>query len=140
MTSALHQITMSYSTEDDRMLLRVSTTDKTEYRLWLTRRFVRVLWGALIQVLEREPSLKKGLTPKVKKAVVAMQHHEAVSAADFSRGHDEGYDDLTSNTGPQLVVGGSVTPGDKGLTGLRLKTRDGRDFNFALNKNLLHAL
>jgi hypothetical protein len=43
MPSALHQITMSYSAEQDRLLLHVGTTDKKEYKLMLTRRFVRVL-------------------------------------------------------------------------------------------------
>ena len=45
MTSPLHQMTMSFSAEDDRLLLRLSTRDMTEYQLWLTRRFVKVLWG-----------------------------------------------------------------------------------------------
>ena len=44
---------MSYSAEQDRLLLRVGTTDKKEYQLMLTRRFVRVLWAALIKVLEK---------------------------------------------------------------------------------------
>jgi hypothetical protein len=43
MTSALHQITMSHSAEDERLLLRISTTEKNEFRFWLTRRFVQVL-------------------------------------------------------------------------------------------------
>ncbi len=55
MPSALHQITMSYAPEEDRLLLRISTADKTEYQLWLTRRFVGVLWTALMKRKEKQP-------------------------------------------------------------------------------------
>jgi len=34
----LHQINLGYSPEEDRLLLRINTTGKTEYRLWMTRR------------------------------------------------------------------------------------------------------
>jgi len=141
MTSALHQMTMSFSPEDDRLLFRVSTTDRTEYRLWFTRRFVRVLWGALMSVLEKEPDLKRALEPKAKRAVMAMQHHEAVDAADFSKQHDEdGFRDLTGSDGPALVVGGSVNPIEGGGANLVMKTLSGAEYTFALNTNLVHAL
>ncbi len=140
MPSALHQITMSYSAEQDRLLLRLGTTDKKEYQLMLTRRFVRVLWAALIKVLEKQPDLKRDLMPKVKKAVMAMEHQKAVSDADFSRKHEKGYENLTPGSDPLLVVGGSVEPGNGGPTRLLLKTQTGSEIKLTLNKNLLHAL
>ena len=108
MTVQLHQITMGHAVEEDRLLLRISTTDKKEYQLWLTRRFVRVLWSALIKVLEKQPGAKAALKPSAKKAVMAMQHDEAVNTSDFSRPHDEGNQNMTSATGPLLVTGGTV--------------------------------
>ncbi len=145
MTSALHQITMSHSAEEDRLLLRISTLDKTEFQFWLTRRFVNVLWPALMTVIEKEnPAAKKNLMPAAKKAVVAMEHQEAVAAADFTRGHDEGNKNLTpgtgDNRGPLLVIGGSVVPGKGGATGLILKTENNAEIKVSLNKELLHAL
>ena len=140
MTSTLHQITMSFLAEEDRMLLRLGTTDKTEYQFWLTRRFVRVLWSALIQTLENEPDLKADLQPKAKKAVAAMEHQEAVSAADFSQSHEKGYEDKTSGSGPLLITGGSVKPGMGGVSQLALQTKGGPDVNLTLNKKLSHGL
>ena len=139
MASALHQMTMSFSPEDDRISLRVSTTDKTEYQLWLTRRFTGVLWPALMEALEKEPKLKRDLMPAARKAVVAMEHHEAMQGADFSHGHEEGNRDLTSGTGPLLVVGGSVKPGAQ-VTRLLLQTQNGAEINLSLSKDLLHVL
>ena len=131
---------MSYSAEQDRLLLRVGTTDKMEYQLMLARRFVRVLWAALIKVLEKQPDLKRDLMPKVKKAVMAMEHQKAVSDADCSRKHEKSYQNLTPGSDPLLVVGGSVEPGNGGPTRLLLKTQTGSKIKLALNKNLLHAL
>ncbi|MEE8351685.1 MAG: hypothetical protein V3R37_05780 [Rhodospirillales bacterium] len=140
MTAALHQITMSYAVEDDRLLLRISTTEKKEYQLWLTRRFVSVLWSALMQVIEKEPGAKAALEPSAKKAVMAMQHEEAVSASDFSQNHDNETENMTSDTGPLLVIGGKVVQGDQGVTNLILQTRSGPEVKVALAKNLLHGL
>ncbi len=140
MTSALHQMTMGFSAKEDRLLLRVGTTDKMEYQFWLTRRFVRVLWSALIQTLEKEPGLKATLQPKTKKVVIAMEHHEAVGAADFSHGHEENYQDKTEKTGPLLIVGGKVIPGRGGGAQLLLQPKNGGKIKLVLNKKLLHAL
>ncbi|HEX9569222.1 MAG TPA: hypothetical protein VF987_06035 [Rhodospirillales bacterium] len=142
MTSALHQITMSFSAEEDRLLLRMSTADKTEFRFWLTRRFVRVLWGALIKTIENEPDIRRAIQPAARKAVMAMEHQQAVGASDFSRAHEQGHRNVTGESGPLLVTGGSVRPGKgkNGLTVLNLQTRGGPDVKLGLNKNLLHAL
>ena len=142
MPSALHQITMSYAAEEDRLLLRISTADKTEYRLWLTRRFVGVLWSALMQTMEKSPVRRKAaLMPAAQQAVMAMEHREALEASDFSHRHDQkGFRNLTSKSGPLLVVGGSVTPGKDGSAGLVFKTLNKAEIKCTLNKNLLHAL
>ena len=139
MTTPLHQITMTYSPEQDRILLRIATTDQSEYQLWLPRRFIKVLWAALLKTLERDPELRKNLLPEVRNAVMGMNHQEAVQTSDFSQKHSEDYRNLTSNTGPLLVTGGSVTPAGKDLTQLTLQTEQGTAINVALNKQLMHA-
>ena len=139
MTSALHQITMSHSVEEDRLLLRISTIDKSEFRFWLTRRFVQVLWPALMKVIEQEdPNTKRDLMPAAKKAVMAMEHQQSVGASDFTHKHKEDSKNMTPD--PLLIVGGSVIPGKTGPTGLILKTHAGAEIKLALNKELLHAL
>ncbi len=136
--SALHQLTMTYAPEQDRILFRITATDKTEYQLWLTRRFVRVLWGALKQTFERDQNLKSAITKEVKDAILGMAHQEAIQNTDFATPATTETTNITSNTGPLLVTGGSVNPGDK-LTGLKFTTIDGTDVRFQLNQQLLHA-
>ena len=47
MTARLHQINVSYNPVQDRLLLRISTSDAQEYRMWLTRRYAAMLTGVL---------------------------------------------------------------------------------------------
>jgi len=131
---------MSFSPEEDRMLLRISTTDESEYHLWLTRRFIKVLWAALLKTMERDSQLQKTLLPGVRDAIMGMRHQEAIAASDFDKPHQDGKRTLTSNTGPLLVTGGTVTPLKDGTTKLIFNTIDGTGINFSLNEKLLHAL
>lgn len=138
MTSALHQLTMSYVPEQDRILFRLSTKDKKEYRLFLTRRFIQVLWGALKQSFEKDQELAKYVDKGVQDAVLGMKHQEALQSTDFDTPAVSDAVDTTSNSGPLLVVGGKIHPGEK-ITGVSFKTIDGSDIRFNLNEQLMHA-
>ena len=57
MNDKLHQINITYSSREDRLLLRVATQAGDEYRIWLTRRFT----GLLFKVLEKEMDKHGGI-------------------------------------------------------------------------------
>jgi hypothetical protein len=135
----LHQMTMSFSPQEDRLLLKVSTTAKTEIHLWLTRRFTQVLWNALMQAVEKNPDIRPDLEPKAREAVKAMQHQEAVQAVDLSQKHDEKKENKPITEKPLLVTGGKVEADGK-LVKLTFLTAENQEINMALNKELLHAL
>ncbi|MGB0684277.1 MAG: hypothetical protein ACPGOV_16350 [Magnetovibrionaceae bacterium] len=137
---ALHQITLGYSPIEDRMTLRIRTTGGTEFRLGFTRRFVRVLWGALEKMIHADPELQRQLEPSARDAVAAFEHQDAVNSSDFSQKHQEDAENFPLGEEPILIVGGNCSPSEGGITKLSLKTKDGRQVAFGLNKQLLHAL
>lgn len=144
MSNALHQMTMSYSPVEDRLLLRVSTTAHDEHQIWLTRRFVRVLWPALVKGVEEqslppETIAQPTTTPKVRQAVMAMQHQEALQTTDMTQKHDEEKVNKPSTVKPMLAVGGQCVPQKGGGMRLNLKTREGLQVGLNLNQQLLHA-
>jgi len=142
MTNALHQMTMSYSPVEDRLLLRVSTTDHAEHRVWLTRRFVQALWPALIKGVEKQALPPQAATmdsPKAKTAAVAMQHHEALQKADMSKMHDEEKVNKPSTEQPMLATGGQCIPLKEGGAQLTLKMQQGLQVGLHLNQRFLHA-
>jgi hypothetical protein len=78
----LHQIQLTYSVEDDRILYRASfRTDDgglQEVRAWLTRRLVRVLWAGIIDALETQVGLDKPQAAHASADIVGMEHQSWV--------------------------------------------------------------
>ena len=144
------------------MLLRIGTKENTEYCLWITRRFVRSIWGGLQKALEGKASLRKDLGPEVKEAVMAMEHQESVQSSDFSQkhssdninltptpsklddnltqGHPQNSNVLHPDNGALLVSGGRIKAAKSGLTQINLKMENSTGVEFMFNKKLLHAL
>lgn len=52
MPSNLYQLEVSYNQIQDRLLLKIYTQDLAEYRFWMTRYFLKGLWGVLNTLLE----------------------------------------------------------------------------------------
>ncbi len=138
-SSGLHQIGLTYDPVQDRLVLRVSSTEKSEWRLALTRRFVRLLWKSLVGALEKHPDIRDDLMPKVKEAMLAMRHQAAVENTDIGKAFADDNRDLTSNTGPQLVTAARVTPKGDTHTELHFRTAAGTDVRFVIDKTRLHA-
>ena len=83
MSDQLSKISLGYSAEEDRLILRLGMSGGNEVRLAMTRRFVRLLWGALLKVLESNPNVKAQLEPDVKQAILSMQHQEALQSMNI---------------------------------------------------------
>lgn len=54
MNNALQQMNITYVPEQDRLLLRISTSGDAEYRIWLTRRYSALLLKVFLEHIERE--------------------------------------------------------------------------------------
>ncbi|MEK9673722.1 MAG: hypothetical protein VW268_14665 [Rhodospirillaceae bacterium] len=165
MSTQLHQLTVKYLPAEDRILLRIGTSAKTEYRLWLTRRFIAALWPSLggqlaetadVQALRRPaavpqdgpvgksaapepPQTKPPVTPEVREALLGMEHQTAIDQSDFSKTHEEDNVDLTANTGPMMVTGAKVKPWDGKRLVMGLQTQNGSNITVTLDKKLLHG-
>lgn len=70
MDNRLHQLNISYSKREDRLLLRVNTHSGEEYQVWITRRYAARLLELLTQEMDKQggvtavassPSAKTGL-------------------------------------------------------------------------------
>ena len=55
----LRQLKIDFNPEQDRLLMQLSTSDGAEMRLWMTRRYVKLLWPVLVQLAE-------DLSPRIK--------------------------------------------------------------------------
>ena len=89
MSARLQQLNLKYIAEQDRLLFRMSTTEADEVRLWFTRKFVKMLWPALLKALALNPQVTAQADPATRQAVVAFQHEKAVAEADFEKPYRE---------------------------------------------------
>ena len=53
MTDKLHQMNITYLPKEDRLLLRVSTQQGDEFRVWLTRRYTGLLFNVLNKQMDK---------------------------------------------------------------------------------------
>ncbi len=140
MVDTLHQLNLTVSTEEDRLLLRLSTSGKNEYRLWLTRRFVRALWSVLIKAAERQPGVGEQSDEEVRKALLSFQHDAAVKDADFKTVYKAGDFECPLGETPVLLTGAQLKTSRSGAVDLTLQTADDRSLSVRLDPKLLHSL
>jgi len=141
MSGALHQLKLDYDAGEDRLVLRISTHDKTEVRLWLTRRFTKALWLGLSKVVEANPSALHAPDPQSRESVIAFQHEQAVDEDQFGHSFEETAVEFPLGETPALVVAltiGSPEPSEPPR--LVFETVETRMVSLGLDEQILHSL
>lgn len=136
----LHQLNLGFDPQQDRLLLRISTTEQTEYRLWLTRRIVKAIWPGLVQLVHSSPLARQQSEPAAKQAVVEFQREKALSETRFSETYDgERYAPALPGE-PLLVWGVRMRPVEGGGCDLEFLPKEGQGVKVRLQDQMLHAL
>mgnify|MGYP006865111969 CR=1 FL=1 len=139
----LHQLSMRYSAEQDRIQFLFSSTEGAEHRVWLTRRFVKLMWKALMGIVERHPDMGAGFEPHVRDAVLGMQHQESVQSLNVTTTQTPTKSSETAepDASPLLVTGCTSRMEKSGkAVSLELIIQGGDNIRFRLNKEILHSL
>lgn len=134
----IHQIQIRHDELEDRLLLRISTTDACEYRFWLTRRFTKQLWVLLLKMLEWDRAVQGQLDPAAKSTVLQIQHEGYSQQGDFSKQFEEQAQRMPLGETPVLLFQAKGTRRDQGLQVLSLHPRQGQGLDMTLDTRLLH--
>lgn len=81
--TVINQLQMSYSPEEDRVLLRLNTTSAEECRFWLTRRYCQLMVQALRAHRAADPDVSNRVSPVARKAIEAFKREAADSRGNF---------------------------------------------------------
>jgi hypothetical protein len=137
----IHQIQARYDEEHDRVLLRLSTKDGSEYRFWLTRRFVKRLWPMLVEMLAWDRAVT-GTQADVatRQTVLDIQHEGYVQQGDFKTAFEEVPRQLPLGEAPVLAAHGKGSRLDGGRCLLSLLPQQGQGIDITLDNRLLHLL
>ncbi|MGP1678013.1 MAG: hypothetical protein ACTS8S_11130 [Giesbergeria sp.] len=135
----LYQLKLDYIPEQDRMLLRASTDNQFEVRLWLTRRALRLLWPLLVQMLRSSPEVARQSNPQARDALVGMQHEQALRQANFADAFEETAREMPLGAEPILVARMQTKKDDSGNHVLGLLPQQGQGMHLTLDNTLLHS-
>ena len=134
----IHQMQIRPNEHEDRLLLRLSTTDGAEFRFWLTRSFVKKLWGMLLRMVEWDKAVQQQFDASTRQAVLEIQHQGFSQQGDFSKGFEEAPRNFPLGEAPVLLASGKGVRRDDGLYVLSLYPAQGQGLDMTLDTRLLH--
>ena len=134
---ALHQIQIKYDQVEDRLLLRLSSTEGDEFRFWLTRRFVERLWGMLLTMLEWDEAVQQQFDQERRRNVLEIRHEGYAREGNFAKPF-EGAPRLPLGAAPVLVAKANGSKSGKGVHVLSLLPAQGQGIDLTLDQKLLH--
>ena len=132
----LHQIQFRYDPHEDRILLRLTTTTRHEFRFWVTRRYTKLLWAGLTGSAARGAAV----TPALREAVLAIEQEAAIARADFKTEFNEAAISKPLGDTPVLLARLKCTRQDEGITLLALHPIQGQGIEIRLDQTLLHSM
>ena len=137
----LHQLKVDYNAEQDRLLMLIAASDAVELRMWLTRRFVKLLWPLLVKLAEEaSPRIRTQANPEARKALLGIEHQQAVQKADFSKAYEGKPRNMPLGEEP-LLLGRIQTGHDrKGQPVLAMHPAEGQGVTLTLDSVLLHSV
>ena len=149
----IHQMSVTYLPEQDRILMRINTTDGEEMRMWLTRRLMVGLWPLLSKLLtehllklESAGASLAGANPELRKMLADFRKEEFLQHADFDTPYQDGQQRLPLGEEPLLVTDVEATPAASGPLRLNFNERppggdtQPRSFQLEMQPKLMQGL
>jgi hypothetical protein len=148
----IHQLSVTYLAEQDRLLMRVNTAAAEEMRLWLTRRLMLGLWPLLSKLLtkhllklEAAGTSLDTADEDLKKMLADFRKEEFLKQADFETPYQENSAQLPLGEEPLLVTDVDASPLPNGQLRLNFNERppgEGkpRSFRMEMEPKLMQGL
>jgi len=137
----LHQIKIDYVSEQDRLLMQLATSDEVEVRMWLTRRFVKLLWPLLIKIAEEaSPRIRTQADPEARIALLNLEHEEAMARADFSKPYDDAARAMPLGEAPLLLARIQTGHDSNSQPVVAMHPVEGQGITLTFDSVLLHSV
>ncbi|HTH79295.1 MAG TPA: hypothetical protein VL593_09980 [Ramlibacter sp.] len=148
----IHQLSINYLAEQDRIFVRVNTAASEEIRLWFTRRLMLGLWPLLSKLLtehllklEAAGSSLESADDGLKKMLADFRKEQFLQQADFDTPYDENQQTLPLGAKPMLVTDVDASPLPSGRIRLTFNERlpnsdEPRNLNLELDPKLMQGM
>jgi len=138
----IHQLQISFDPAEDRLRLRLTTTAGEEFRLFMTRRFLRLLWPELTKTAEASAAVKSP-TPVARREVAAFEREKALAESDFKTPFQEPSAHAPRRfplgETPFVATRAQVTIERPGAYRLTLDPQVGRGIELGFDDRLMHS-
>lgn len=135
----MEQFSASYDSMQDRLLLRVRSSDESEFRFWITRRYLSLLWPMLMKMAAAFSNRKAHGNLLASSTLSELAHGEAVNNADFGSQYREG-SIFPLGEEPILLARIKMKPLTGNTQTLTLLPKDGQGINLELDEKLVHVI
>ncbi len=138
------QLNLTFIPAEDRILFRIASgmpsVAMEEYRLWLTRRFVKLLWGALDRMIDTATGMNPHIAPEGRNAVKEFQESAALAKTDFTTPYATERITAPLGMNPLLIHRYETKKESGGNHILSLEATTGQAINITLSMELVHSL
>jgi hypothetical protein len=138
MANHIHQLNASYVAAEDRILLRLNTTRKEEFRIWLTRRIVRELARMLGGAERRLLGLEGSYAGAGARAIQEFRREASTANVDFGARFEDGSHGFPLGEAPLLATGCEVQL-QEGSASIGLAMANKHTLNFVLDLRGIHG-
>ena len=140
MVASLYQFRFEYNAEEDRVLFRVSTTDRSEYLIWFTRRYVKLVWKQLQLSIDAHPEVQRHSSAHTRKFVASFRRETALAKTDFSKEYETPHiAQRPLGEAPILAMRLRVSNNAQNMKVLHISPKAGKEISIALTDELLHS-
>ena len=148
----IHQLSVNYQAEQDRIFVRINTAASEEVRLWLTRRLMLGLWPLLSKLLtqhllklEAAGTSLQAADEDLKKMLADFRKEEFLQEADFDTPFDDNQAVMPLGSEPVLVTDVDASPLPSGRLRLSFNERlpnapEPRSFQVDMDPKLMQGL
>jgi len=141
--SQIHQVQLQFLPAEDRLLLKISTTDTNEFRFLLTRRYVALLYPSLTKAIDKETnsnfspdsSVNTYHDQRVAEEMIKLQHEKLVQKANTTSHYKNNDYSYPLGEQPILLVNISTSFADDQLK-LSLTPESGKGVTFSIDQTL----
>lgn len=142
----ISQLQLKFLAVEDRLLLRINTSNKEEFIFLLTRRFVALLYPILTQVLQTDKSVNNRTVTndtlqqqQTKKEILNFQQQQLAEKTDNSSPYQESGLSHPLSNHPILLANISTLQTPEGLK-LCLTPESGKGVSFFIDQSLTHLI
>ena len=139
MSDGINQMQMLYSPEEDRILFRLNSTDKKEYRFWITRRYAMLLIKILRDHMDADPDISMQDSPDAKLAIKQFKQENAMQSANFEKKFNEEPNEFPMGDEIPVAFKISYNIKDDSLH-LSLQPKSGQGMNMVLDRKINSSL